>query len=103
LFASDLPDDALGALLSERRRSHQARLDDIRAQIGDLSRSRGLSARTATLQRMALDGAAAVERAAIDWLDDCAELAARGLPGSPDTRPGSQPELFPTRERDTAR
>lgn len=78
-FTSQLEDGDLSQVLSAERVKHQRRLDLLRADAVALSRDEGVSGRTAVVRQMALDGAVASERAAIDWLDDALELVAKGL------------------------
>jgi PadR family transcriptional regulator AphA len=80
-FAAQSTDGELIGHLHARRALHQARLDDLRANAVTSAQDAAVSARQASLRDAAFSGAIAVERAAIDWLDDCLEgLEAGTLP-----------------------
>jgi DNA-binding PadR family transcriptional regulator len=80
-FAAESTDGDLVSHLQARRAVHQERLDDLRANALAAAQDSEVSARQASLRDAAFSGAIAVERAAIDWLDDCIEeLAAGNLP-----------------------
>lgn len=82
-FAHRLDDDALLGVLAARRTEYQARLDELLVHSGDLAADHTLGPRDAVLRHTALDGAVALHRAAIEWLDDCVEAVRAGaLPGS---------------------
>ena len=80
-FAAESADGELVAHLHARRALHQGRLDGLRAHGAASAQDPDVSARQALLRDAAFSGAIAVERAAIDWLDDCIEgLEAGTLP-----------------------
>lgn len=82
-FGASLPDHALLTVLEARRDAHQSRLDELRASVALVSEADAADDRAVALRRAALEGAIVRERAAIDWLDDCAEAVREGaLPGS---------------------
>jgi len=85
-FASDLDDDVLSDVLSAERVKHQRRLDLLRADAVALSRDESSAGRVAVVRQIALDGAMASERAAIDWIDDALELVSKGLESAGSTR-----------------
>ena len=94
-FAAQLADAQIAERLSDRRRLHQERLDDLRERAVRAAHEGG-AARDLSLRDTAFSGAIAVERAAIDWLDDCLEgLSAGTLPAS-DTPDGREPLAGPT-------
>ena len=94
LFSSELDDAHIETLFASARDAHQARLDDLREQSVELSRDHTLAPRDAVLRQSAYDGAVAVERALIDWMDECLEaLRNRLLPGS-GSAAGGQSRLF---------
>jgi PadR family transcriptional regulator, regulatory protein AphA len=83
-FAGELSNDALVAVLDTARDGFQRRLEGLR---GDAARSaEGTGTREATVRRMTLDGAMTQARAAIDWIDDCKDRIAGGLPVNGDAR-----------------
>jgi len=93
-FGSSLEDETLVGVLSQRRESHQTRLEALRADSADLARDHSVPERAMTLRQTAFDGAIARERATIDWLDDCIEAVRQGaLPGSQSSGTG-QRHLF---------
>ncbi len=95
-FAGAQSDAQLLALLRARRAAHQSRLEDVRARAADSARDPSTSLRTAALRDSAFDGAMAVERARIDWLDDSIEaIQAGALPQQEDAEK-SQRSLFGT-------
>jgi PadR family transcriptional regulator, regulatory protein AphA len=80
-FGGELTDAQLTQRISERRGFHQERLDDLRTRAMNAAQTADASLRDVALRDAAFSGAIAVERAAIDWLDDCLEgLAAGTLP-----------------------
>lgn len=80
-FGAGSSDSQLAEHLGARRGLHQSRLDALRQHAQLAARDARVSARQATLRDAAYAGAIAVERAAIDWLDDCLEgLSAGALP-----------------------
>jgi DNA-binding PadR family transcriptional regulator len=82
-FSAGLSDDALLALMVERRAGCQSQLDAIRARAAELATDASVAPRAAVLKQTALDGAAAQLRSTIDWLDDCIQAVEEGaLPGS---------------------
>lgn len=94
-FAGAASDDAIVALLGERRAAHQARLDELRAEAVELARDAATPARTAAMRQAAYDGAIARELASIDWLDDTLEAISAGLlPESENSSPGTRNPLF---------
>jgi PadR family transcriptional regulator, regulatory protein AphA len=78
-FASGCTDDELAEHLRSRRALRQARLDDLRASALAVTRNPAESPRQASLRDAAFSGAMAVERAAIDWLDDCTDEVQGGM------------------------
>lgn len=96
-FADVATDDDITDLLCQNRALCQQRLDALRTRTAEWTRSAGIEpSRDQTLKRMALDGAIASERAAIDWLDDCIDLVREGLTSSSRAERGneSQRSLF---------
>jgi DNA-binding PadR family transcriptional regulator len=80
-FGAGISDGEVTGQLRERRILHQARLDNLREHASRSARGAIASARQATLRNAAFTGAMAIERAAIDWLDDCiADIEAGVLP-----------------------
>ena len=77
-FAADCTDDELAEHLRSRRALRQARLEELRATALTVAADTAVSARQASLRDAAFGGAMAVERAAIDWLDDCVEEVTGG-------------------------
>lgn len=93
-FAHHLDDDSLDAVLEERRRHHQTRLDELRVSATDLANDKEIAPRDRVLRQTAIDGAIAQQRSAIDWLDECVDAVRAGaLPGSPSDATG-QRHLF---------
>ena len=90
-FAGELTDDQLSARLAERRLLHQTRLDELRDRALRTAQDSDAPMRVIALRDAAFSGAIAIERAAIDWLDDCLEgLRVGSLPPlakSEDQRP----------------
>ncbi len=94
-FAGDASDDAIAAMLAQRRAAHQTRLEGLRAEAIDLSRDHTVAPRVAAMRQAAYDGVIAAERATIDWLDDILEAISDGLlPDSEESEPGTQNPLF---------
>ena len=82
-FAADSTDAELHDSLVARRMLHQRRLDDLRLHAQAAGARVDGSARQLSLRDAAFSGAIAVERAAIDWLDDCIDgVGAGALPPS---------------------
>lgn len=82
-LADTLGDDELVRLLEEARETYQARLDSLRSEAA--SPPPPLAAtdeRGADLFRMTLDAAMSATRTAIDWIDDCKDRIASGLPSA---------------------
>ncbi|NTW28309.1 MAG: PadR family transcriptional regulator [Coriobacteriia bacterium] len=78
-FSAELPDEHLVASLSARREFHQDRLNHLRSQLlAPQTAEVAADPRAEGLREMAVDGAIASERAAIDWLDNCIEIIKRG-------------------------
>ncbi|HEY5540580.1 MAG TPA: PadR family transcriptional regulator [Coriobacteriia bacterium] len=77
-FGAELSDTQLTERLSERRRLHQERLDNLRKRALEAAQTSGASLRDSALRDAAFSGAIAVERAAIDWLDDSLEALSAG-------------------------
>lgn len=80
-LAETLSDDELLVLLNQARQGYQARLDALRAEAS--SPPPPLAApdlRGADLFRMTLSAAMSATRTAIDWIDDCTDRIASGLP-----------------------
>jgi DNA-binding PadR family transcriptional regulator len=96
-FASELSDGQLVDLLTDRRALHQARLDDLRARALASANDSSANMRRIALRDGAFDGAIAIERAAIDWLDDSIEgLKAGVLPPAAETDSSQRPLFGPT-------
>jgi DNA-binding PadR family transcriptional regulator len=97
-FGARSSDADLTRHLRERRDLHQARLDELRHHAEKAVQDTPSSPRQRSLRDAAYGGAIAVERAAIDWLDDCIEGVASGrlLP------PLSQEDLQPLTGPSTA-
>jgi PadR family transcriptional regulator, regulatory protein AphA len=94
-FAGEASDDAIAALVSDRRALHQARLEELRAEAIELSRDHTVPVRISVMRQAAYDGAMTSERATIDWLDDILEAISDGqLPESENSSPGTQNPLF---------
>jgi DNA-binding PadR family transcriptional regulator len=74
-FSTGLTNTTLAETLEARRVEHQSRLEGLRSQRARLEGSGEMPRRDARLQEMTLEAAIASERAAIDWLDDCLEIA----------------------------
>lgn len=92
-FGHHTPDASLLSVLRAARDRHQARLDSLRAHAGRLAGADSAGERSDVLRQTAFDGAIALERAAIDWLDDCIDAVEKGaLPGS--TEGIGQRQLF---------
>ena len=99
-FSGVLSDAAVLALLGTARDGYQRRLDALRMQAPERDRTptEGSAAgagrrrsptpptREKAMRGMALRGAIAQTRAAIDWIDDCAERISSGLPANGDTQ-----------------
>jgi DNA-binding PadR family transcriptional regulator len=84
-FSGVLSDQAVLALLGSARDGHQRRLEGLRSQAPRGGRGTAAT-RAEALRSMALRGAIAEVRAAIDWIDDCIERVSAGLPVNGDTR-----------------
>lgn len=83
-FGAATPDGPLSESLQARRALHQSRLDRLREHSRTVSSAAGPS-RAGVLRQTAFDGAIAVERATIDWIDDCLDALKQGaVPGSSD-------------------
>ncbi|MBE0477122.1 MAG: PadR family transcriptional regulator [Coriobacteriia bacterium] len=90
LFADRLDDARFLALLAEERRGYQERLHTLRSALAE--RTAAVTARgtrTDAVARIALEGALAPTRAAIDWLDDAADRVAAGIPARSGTAAAS--------------
>lgn len=82
-FAAPLDDEAILTVLEAERVRRQESLERLRTAAAELAADDSVADRTATLRQTAFEGAAARERAVIDWLDDCIEAVREGaLPGS---------------------
>jgi DNA-binding PadR family transcriptional regulator len=93
-FSAAGSDDGIIGLLTQRRASHQDRLESLRSQAIELAQATVLPARVAAMRAVAYDGAMATERATIDWLDDTLEAIREGhLPASED-RPESPEGVY---------
>ena len=90
-FGSPLSDDALLSLLAESREQHQTRLNEMREQAARAVAASDAPSRQDGLREVAYDGAIAVERALIDWLDDAMDAIAHG----------ALPSVSPTTGRNT--
>ena len=94
-FASDFPDEVIVDLCSDRRSAHQTRLEELRAEAIALAHDDTIPPRTAAMRAAAYDGAIAVERATIDWLDDILEaISDRALPQPENSSPETRNPLF---------
>lgn len=83
-FSADSPDNDVHERLAQRRALHQSRLESLRAHAETAAHDTAASARQTALRQAAFGGAMAVERAAIDWLDDClGELVSGHVPQNP--------------------
>lgn len=82
LFASDLSDDDLLRLLADTRTAYMARLERIRARIAATPER----SREDAMRRLTMEASAASARAAVDWIDSCADRVRAGLPAP--TLPG---------------
>ncbi len=102
-FGSEVPAEALIAILETERLSRQERLGDLRVRYAEYAHPRTAD-RRAEFARMTVEAALANERATIDWLDDCIEtlrseqaasetgmLPQRQLFGLPDGSDGGTP------------
>jgi DNA-binding PadR family transcriptional regulator len=80
-LAGSLPDGDLLGLLSHARDGYQARLDALREEAATPPpRCAAPDERGAELYGMALGAAMSATRTAIDWIDDCSDRIANGLP-----------------------
>ncbi|MBI5232415.1 MAG: PadR family transcriptional regulator [Coriobacteriales bacterium] len=73
-FSGDLDDPELREVLAAARLEHQSKLDALRVHATNQSSDTSLGERTTAVRLLALNGAMATQRAAIDWLDDSIEL-----------------------------
>jgi DNA-binding PadR family transcriptional regulator len=80
-FAAESSDSDLATHFRTRRIAHQERLEHLRSNAAAAAQDPSVPARQASLRDAAFSGAMAMERAVIDWLDDCIEgLQAGTLP-----------------------
>lgn len=80
-LAESLEDDELVRLLEAARETYQVRLDALRAEAAaPPPATAATDPRTADLFRMTLSAAMSATRTAIDWIDDCKDRIASGLP-----------------------
>jgi PadR family transcriptional regulator, regulatory protein AphA len=80
-LAGSLPDGDLIGLLSQAREGYQARLEALRAEATTPPpHCAAPDDRGAELYRMTLGAAMSATRTAIDWIDDCTDRIANGLP-----------------------
>jgi DNA-binding PadR family transcriptional regulator len=80
-LAETLQDEELVRLLEEARETYQVRLEALRAEAAaPPPASAAADPRTADLFRMTLGAAMSATRTAIDWIDDCKDRIASGLP-----------------------
>ena len=94
-FSAAGSDDAIIGLLTDRRSSHQRRLDSLRADAINLAQNTSLPARVVAMRAAAYDGAMATERATIDWLDDTLEAIRDGqLPAREEVGPESAESVY---------
>jgi PadR family transcriptional regulator, regulatory protein AphA len=94
-FGAGLSEGALLEVLTAQRALHQKRLEELRADAIELAQDERVPPREAALREAAFDGAIAVERATIDWVDDVIESVEAGqLPEPGAAQPGSQRHLF---------
>jgi PadR family transcriptional regulator, regulatory protein AphA len=100
-FSAALTDDEIVESLSRERGAHQARLEDLRLEVGSLAEDATLPQRTRLLREAAFDGAIARERASIDWLDDTIDAIEGGrLPAA--TRSAAPGDCQPMAGSDSA-
>jgi DNA-binding PadR family transcriptional regulator len=80
-LAESLPDGDLLVLLSRARDGYQTRLDALRTEAtAPPPRCAAPDERGAALYSMTLGAAMSATRTAIDWIDDCRDRIASGLP-----------------------
>lgn len=81
LFAAELPDDELVALVADMRAAYMERLETLRVRLA----AAPTETREDAVRRMTLEASAASTRATVDWLDAVAEQVAAGLPAASPT------------------
>jgi DNA-binding PadR family transcriptional regulator len=80
-LAGYLPDEEIAGLLADARAQYQARLESLRAESASpVPTFAARDARGSELYRMTLKAAMSATRTVIDWLDDCADRIAQGIP-----------------------
>jgi PadR family transcriptional regulator AphA len=80
-FGASASDESLLARFEAVRSAHQKRLEGLRDDAAAAAQDTSVSDRQAALRDAAFSGAIAVERAQIDWMDDCIEgLRSGSLP-----------------------
>jgi DNA-binding PadR family transcriptional regulator len=79
--SGDLSDEEIAGLLAHARAQYQTRLESFRAESASpVPPFAAKDARESELYRMTLTAAMSVTRAVIDWLDDCTDRIAQGIP-----------------------
>jgi DNA-binding PadR family transcriptional regulator len=78
-FSGVLRDEEVRALLQTARDGYQRRLDALRREARDRAIEQA-GPRDRELREMAVRGAIAQTRAAVDWIDDCLDTLSSGLP-----------------------
>lgn len=79
-LSSELADAEIIGVLSDARSSYQCRLETLRDETAAPPAEIVTDERSAELRRMTLAAAMSATRTAIDWIDDCMERIAAGLP-----------------------
>jgi PadR family transcriptional regulator AphA len=92
-FGASATDETLLARFLAVRSTHQKRLEGLRADATASAQDAGASDRLAALRDAAFSGAIAVERAQIDWIDDCIEGLRSGSLPAPQSH-GERRALF---------
>jgi DNA-binding PadR family transcriptional regulator len=95
-FSGTQPDSRILELFGARRALHQARLDELRARAATSVRDSAVSQRATVVRGAAFDGAIAVERTLIDWLDDCVESVHAGALPRQEAAEAAREGLFGT-------
>jgi PadR family transcriptional regulator AphA len=82
-LADGMPDQEIAALLVQARDDYQARLDTLRSDVAaPIPACAATDERGSELYRMTLGAAIAATRSVIDWIDDCTDRIAQGLPAA---------------------
>jgi DNA-binding PadR family transcriptional regulator len=80
-LSDGLSDEEIAGVLTHARAQYQARLESLRIESASpVPAFAATDARGSELYRMTLKAAMSATRTAIDWLDDCADRIAQGLP-----------------------